>query len=457
MRWVQVAIVAGAVLLILAAQAQVRVVKEPPCRLDSSLDVPILQLGQCPAGMVGYNCSDRLDVLLSFLPGPTQWRAQWGNARSTRCQEMAMNALLRALGSAHDADFHIGGAVERAFVINDPKRPCTVGKMLHQFTVANHAALIREGAFTWQVHDDPDWRYTRNGTICSARGAGWFCIWRRFPSGVQFATEVSTPPVLLWPPSRVATGSALQYALMGAVMKALTMPSEPLEAYLRERVRFVCADGTQPTRDVCPGNAGPRAAVQIRHGDSCEGSMQAIKGPRNMMIREGQRKFRFCYALDVYLKELLHMRALYGVTTALLATDDPVVVRQVMAEPAGFNWVFVEWPRDQLARPKPWVEFRANLSEDVALSLGAELELLSHADVFVGSFGSQVGRSIYYRMLAHVRTGTLPPFASVDGYGLCCDFREDCAEADILRRERTVSECIRMGGSSDFLRSLPLQ
>jgi hypothetical protein len=194
------------------------------------------------------------------------------------------------------------------------------------------------------------------------------------------------------------------------------------------------------------------AAVQVRHGDSCEGPMSVVKGPRNMMIRGGKRLYRYCYDWQVYLRELQAMRALYGLQTVMIATDDPKVIAQASADTtSGLNWVWVDWPREQLARPKPWVEFRANLDEHVPLSLAAELHLLGHADMFVGSFGSQVGRSIYYRMLANLRGGSMPPFVSVDGYGLCCDFREDCTEDDIVKRGRPMRTCISKGGSTDFL------
>jgi hypothetical protein len=337
--------------------------------------------------------------------------------------------------------------------------------MLHQFTVANHAALTdlraADARMLWQVRDDPRWHYTRNGTLCTGLGAGWFCLWRPFAGGSALAgaaggEEALAPPAKLWPPAVAGEDSAVQYVLMGAVMRALTEPTSALLAYLRPRLRAVCADGRAADMSAvpprCPGSEGPSAAVQVRHGDSCEGPMSTSKGPRNMMIRGGRRLYRYCYAWQVYLRELHALRDAYGLQTVYLATDDPKVIAEASADrTSGLNWVWVDWPREQLARPKPWVEFRANLDEHVPLSLAAELHLLGHADMFVGSFGSQVGRSIYYRMLAGVRGGTLPPFVSVDGYGLCCDFREDCTEADITERARPMRTCIWRGGSTDFL------
>ncbi|KAG8466704.1 hypothetical protein KFE25_008083 [Diacronema lutheri] len=458
-----------------------------PCSFDVHADVPIVRLWRCPPGLVGYDCEQRLDLLLSFLPDPQRWRREWSDVRARRCQQRALDATFDALVASHGPAFHhretrTGRRIEHIFEITNRRRPCTVGKMLHQFTVANHAALTdlraADARMLWQVRDDAGWHYTRNGTICTGLSAGWFCLWQPFfppptadaggdgssgggsGDGGTFAARgdgvALEPPRKLWPPAAVGEDSAVQYVLMGMVMRALTRPTDALLAYLRPRLRAVCADGqpadmsAMPPR--CPGRDGPAAAVQVRHGDSCEGPMAVVKGPRNMMIRGGKRLYRYCYAWSVYRAELLALRDAYGLQTVYIATDDPGVIAEAAADrSAGLDWMFVDWPREQLARPKPWVEFRANLDEHVPLSLAAELELLGHADVFVGSFGSQVGRSIYYRMLSRVRAGTMPPFVSVDGYGLCCDFREDCTEADIVARERPLRTCILRGGSTDFL------
>ena len=40
------------------------------------------------------------------------------------------------------------------------------------------------------------------------------------------------------------------------------------------------------------------------------------------------------------------------------------------------------------------------------------------------------------------KTMEMPPFFSVDGYGLCCDFTEKCSVGAIRQRDRPVRECI---------------
>ena len=65
------------------------------------------------------------------------------------------------------------------------------------------------------------------------------------------------------------------------------------------------------------------------------------------------------------------------------------------------------------------MEFRSDLDENAPFSLAAELELLSDADMFVGNMGSHTSRMLYMKMIRAARTAVLPPFISVDGYGLC--------------------------------------
>ena len=79
-------------------------------------------------------------------------------------------------------------------------------------------------------------------------------------------------------------------------------------------------------------------------------------------------------------------------------------------------------------------------------SLAAALELLSGADVLVGNMGSHVTRMIYNKMVPSIGTSVMPPFISVDGYGLCCDFTEDCSVDDIRKRNRPVRDCIHKYG-----------
>ena len=152
-----------------------------------------------------------------------------------------------------------------------------------------------------------------------------------------------------------------------------------------------------------------------------------------------------------------------------------------------FNWAFLDYKRDQFKK-RGWMEFRKDLTDDVPFSLAAAIELLGSAHVLVGNMGSHVTRMIYNKMVnaaqrgpssavgpqhhdrhhpqsatksspsptqvPSIGTSVMPPFISVDGYGLCCDFTEDCSHRDIEARNRDVRECIQCVGCSPSLLNL---
>ena len=56
--------------------------------------------------------------------------------------------------------------------------------------------------------------------------------------------------------------------------------------------------------------------------------------------------------------------------------------------------------------------------------------------------GSHTSRMLYMKLVASAKTSVLPPFISVDGYGLCCGFTEECTKAHIRSRRRKIRACI---------------
>jgi len=152
--------------------------------------------------------------------------------------------------------------------------------------------------------------------------------------------------------------------------------------------------------------------------------------------------FRYCYSWKVYRDALMTLHEKYGVRTVLLATDDHTGrVLTALRRDTQLNFVYLDYPRGQF-RKRAWMEFRADLDEHAPFSLAAELDLLSNAHMFVGNFGSHTSRMMYYRMIGETKTATLPPFISVDGYGLCCGFTDECTRAIIRKRGRKLRECI---------------
>jgi len=468
------------------------------CTVDQ---VPILQLlyMPCGAGMHGFACGVRWGVDEEFLPSPRRWLRQWGRPHAALCQRGFFAALAAVLTRAHweqewDAQpFRIAAVPPR-----------TMGKMVHQLATANyyHFTLgpgqrpalrgspapgsrfrpLPQPGFRWNVLDfggggreEIDFerlssmpgnvfsRPLAAGRRCAAVRAAWHCLWHRFPSqplphAPARGTAVAQAAEALYNASLAGEqpGGMMQYVAATSVFGAFTQPTQAVRDYLAEHLRAVCHVGGP----YCGGGGGdaertPVAAVHVRQGDSCDRKVDE-PGPWNAMWRPDPKRpgkltregvGRRCYSWRVYRQQLQTLRAKYGVRTVLLATDDHTgeVVRALQGE-RDFNWVYLDYPRQQF-RKRAWMEFRSDLDENAPFSLAAELELLSTADIFVGSMGSHTSRSVYMRMVSSSRTSQLPPFISVDGYGLCCDFTEECTREQVRGRARPVRECIYRFGA----------
>jgi hypothetical protein len=302
----------------------------------------------------------------------------------------------------------------------------------------------------------------REGSTCGGRTAGgaWHCLWQRFP---QQASPRAPPPEAsplgraahaLYNLSMSGTSprSMVQYLIAAGVAQVFTEPTGQTRGYLRSHLKLLCHKPGPHCGGTPSQLATPVAAIHVRRGDSCDRERDA-PGPFNSMFAWDAKKrkldrvgFRYCYTWRVYRTLLEELQSLYGVRTVLLATDDAdgVVTGRLVTE-KGFNWAYLDYPRKQFKK-RGWMEFRKDLTEDVPFSLAAALELLGSADVLVGNMGSHVTRMIYNKMVASTATSQLPPFISVDGYGLCCDFTEDCSKEDIRKRDRSARECIHKYG-----------
>ena len=329
----------------------------------------------------------------------------------------------------------------------------------------SHYVKTTQPGFRWNVVDygvgnvfaDP----LNTGKRCAGTRSAWHCLWQRFP---QQAVTVAAPPPesplgmaaeYLYNISLNGESKAqlLQYMVIAGVANVFSTPTEHTRTYIRDRVRTVCHRGGPH----CGGSADelstPVAAVHVRHGDSCDRTRDE-QGPFNSMFAWDAKKgknervgFRYCYTWRVYLQQLREMQRRYGVRTVLLATDDAKgEVIERLGKETEFNWVYLDFPRGQFQK-RGWMEFRHDLDENAPFSIVAALELLSAADVFVGNMGSHVSRMVYNKMVASSATSVLPPFISVDGYGMCCDFTEECAKQDIRKRRRDTRQCIYKYGT----------
>ena len=328
----------------------------------------------------------------------------------------------------------------------------------------NYLRTFQPG-FRWNVLDygrdnvfaDP----LASGSRCSKSSGAWHCVWQRFP----MQTSLRTPPPVGSALDRAATElynismsgsherSMIQYLIVAGVTQVFSEPTSATRTYLQEHLKLLChVPGPH-----CGGSPEalhtPVAAIHVRRGDSCDRERDEA-GPFNSMFAWDAKKgknervgFRYCYTWRVYLQQLREMQRRYGVRTVLLATDDAKgEVIERLGKETEFNWVYLDFPRGQFQK-RGWMEFRHDLDENAPFSIVAALELLSAADVFVGNMGSHVSRMVYNKMVASSATSVLPPFISVDGYGMCCDFTEECAKQDIRKRRRDTRQCIYKYGT----------
>ena len=460
-------------------------------------DVPILKLlnQPCPPGMHGYGCDTRWDMHDSFLPRPRRWLRQFNAsaARPVDCQRGFFDAFLATLTRMHweqewDAQpFRISATPPR-----------TIGKMLHQLVTANYYHLtlgpsrpplraapapghhykpLPQPGFRWNVLDygggikeEIDYKRltTMPGNVlsrplsagrrCAGVRAAWHCLWQRFPSQrLRPAPAPGTPigeaahAMYNLSLSGKQPGGFVQYLIAGGVTDAFTQVTAQVRAYIAQHVRVVCHRGGPYCAEhgTPDDERTPLVGLHVRQGDSCD--LHADEpGPFNAMFRLDEKTGKMtrdgvgrrCYSWRVYRQQLDELQRRYGARTVLLSTDDHTgaVVRALMAEPR-YNFLYLDYPRGQF-RKRAWMEFRSDLDEHAPFSLAAELELLSEAHLFVGNMGSHTSRMFYMRMVGNTRTAVLPPFISVDGYGMCCGFTDECTKQHIKARRRPARSCI---------------
>lgn len=445
-------------------------------------DVPILRLVRtpCPGGYAGYDCKLRWDVQDSFLPSGRLWLREWRATRGavTNCQRGFFEALQARMTAAH---WEVEWDAQPFRIAASPPR--TIGKMLHQLAMVNyyhltlqhkpklraaklpgeHYVPLTNPGFRWNVldygGDNVVARPLQAGRRCEGSQAAWYCLWQRFPHQRRTGAGAA-PPVgsalahaaaALYNTSReggLDPRWMAHYVVASATANVFTTPTSQLLGYMDDHLKVLCHRPGPYCGGTADELATPVAAAHVRHGDSCDRRRDA-PGPWNAMFALDPKKgrldrvsYRWCYSWAVYRAELRRLQVEYGVRTVLIATDDAdgSVLRE-MREEKELNFVFLDFPRAQFVK-RGWMEFRHDTDEHMPFSLAAEVELLSRADMLVGNMGSHVSRIVYDKMVASTGTSQPPPFISVDGYGMCCDFTEECTVDNITKRNRPIRECI---------------
>lgn len=433
-------------------------------------DIPIAAaLQQCEYGYTGADCSFRLDSALEWLPPPEQYLAQLQAEVSKGCQARFW-AALRARFREEAPSWR----QQRAPVDMTKWEQLTMGKTVLRVVMHAMWGAARDQSLRAPPIGGTQWRWTARIEACNSdaakaaaegvHGAGWgyYCFYDPPEDGAlpEDATLLTGPQAAVAVPKAradaifkaIAAGESggehaklTMYAAAAMSASLVARPSARVREYMAAHLRQVPrVQGGASTL----GTVSPTASVHIRRGDACDGGEDVLRlerGPRNHMFTDGKRKNgRACYDYTVYLEALLQLRERYGVREVFVATDDARALQQLTRD-GRFEWTYLDFPREQLARKGgEWMEFRAieALDEHASLSIAADIELLSRADIFVGAPGSSsVGRLAWYQMVGRSRTGSLPPYIAVDGYSICCDLTQYCEVDAIHHRQKSWFEC----------------
>jgi len=188
-------------------------------------------------------------------------------------------------------------------------------------------------------------------------------------------------------------------------------------------------------------SAGPVIAMHIRRGDACMRWGQRDDGGKMFPLG------RPCYKMDAYMGAARELQAQYGANRILLATDSPCVVEEEIQKYASeFEFKFVDfnrslvsgaangngrgcdrdnvtwsWPKSQndTKAQGHFMEKRNLTDAERVLIFGsfhAEVNLLSTADLLVGTGGATFTQTIFTAMVG--ARGVQPPFIMVDGHHL---------------------------------------
>jgi len=161
-------------------------------------------------------------------------------------------------------------------------------------------------------------------------------------------------------------------------------------------------------------------SLHIRMGDACDERINTRPAFNGDIWKTKRRK---CLLPHAYAKSVRDMRALYGVSDILLATDSQEVIEWVTTSMSDFHWHYINFDRSNLKHGKGWIENRRDIGNVEVESALYELDILSRGHVFIGSLCSHFSRAILWSMAG--RRNVLPPYMSMDG----CSLRNSVATA----------------------------
>lgn len=284
------------------------------------------------------------------------------------------------------------------------------------------------------------WKWTEF-PACKGEHRDWNCILKS-PGADKDQTKPQLPAidegiVEKAFKARSRTNHATLILLYGQILVNMFKPSTLVEKYMQKHLKVL--------NNVEDADLYPSVGMHVRHGDACDFFIDTPEDDMNRYLRSGKRP---CFTPSVYIGKLRKMRELYGVRKVFLATDSEEMIKAAQEEKE-FNWVFLDLERSPFKRPEgtqdraamlEWRNFRGKPElEDITFSSIAGLELVSGADMFIGTFTSEFSMMAFYLMAG--KKMSVPPYISLD-YPACCDKSDKCGHREIKYMDFDLNMCI---------------
>ena len=409
------------------------------CRLNNSSknDLSLFLTKKCPDGSIGIGdaclCSEeskhrscQLGHLRNFLPPRTEFDRYL--TRSRRIKDSSFGRSLASYILRKSLPRRVQGYPTN---LNCSAMKChepSIGKYIRYnahltYSIFKRSALISDGKarnsdnvlFDLPIisyPSPPGFRWARSVPDCYMlfSEASWNCGFANiFQPPMRELSASSDDDIFELAINGIrAKNHIWQLFIFGKVLDMNSLPSMSVKTFVSRHVVHIPASGFRHNEHT---RAAPKVSMHVRQGDSCDFVIGAEMANMSSYLRWDRNNSRPCFAIDVYIKKLRYLQTLYGVNTVYLATDSHEMILRAYNEKS-INWIFLNISRESFNRGH-WVDFRADEDNEVAFySAVGDFELLKRGDIFLGTFTSIFGSSIYYKMLGyHMR---LIPFMSLD-------------------------------------------
>jgi len=390
-----------------------------PSELSDKVEKPIPKhmqlLYNCGPGQMGNDCNE-------YLVDKFQHKSiAYVTLFNSHCRRVARKAFIRNILKQYrnvntpEVEFNVKGYHQ------------TPGKLLLQLTSAV-AWSIWKGKKV-RIIDNKSWRWTKINRECI--GKSFHCLvdnlmdyTEHYPEECDLEIEKAN---IHWDQLMKNSNHSSMSVLIGAVTELMTMPTKWIKDISKEHI-------VHKNKDLDCGH-GAAVSIHIRRGDSCDRWLDKIETPNEPWNWwwSGKRA-RPCYKTKVYFDALVKLRDYYhknklpDICKVYVASDDSKAIKELTNMSDEFHWIYHDFDTAYLQREEEedaWLDQREDFNPMMAPSMIADLALLKQGNAFIGTVDSAMSRLIYNTMLGKVGNH-IPPFTSLDGHSLCCDFWEDC-------------------------------